>query len=95
MLQKRAYFRAQVKENEAQHYGTLRLHVRREHVFEVRAEGGSKLWLGWCMPVPAHGHATACWQKTGCKPPTITLTWPLPCFCITGLVLPAAPGWLA
>jgi E3 ubiquitin-protein ligase HUWE1 len=31
---KRAYFRTQVKENEAQHYGTLRLHVRREHVFE-------------------------------------------------------------
>ena len=37
--QKRAHFRTQVKESEAQHYGTLRLHVRREHVFEVRSAG--------------------------------------------------------
>jgi len=37
--QKRAHFRTQVKESEAQHYGTLRLHVRREHVFEVRPYG--------------------------------------------------------
>ncbi|KAL4856977.1 E3 ubiquitin-protein ligase UPL1 [Chlorella vulgaris] len=32
---KRAYFRTQVKDSEAQsHYGSMRLHVRREHVFE-------------------------------------------------------------